>query len=236
MEQRPLRLGDIVDDYCPRERRLTNHAIVAIFEDAIQKTRCTTCDAEHVYKHGREPRRRKKEETLFEQVMADVAGAPRVPTKPVIRSEPEPAQPEPAAATANSEGPTQSAAGESEGAGNPKDEHHPDGWLAHRQLIRAALPKIEGEAPVPRPIPEFTMYQRPQGRGGRPFRFGGGGGGNSSGGERNGNVTHARGAQGGQGNFDGNRGPRRPDGQGQGAGPGPGAGHGRRRRRHKRPR
>src|SRR5262245_61791875 len=30
MEQRPLRLGDNVDDYCPRERRVTNHAIVAI--------------------------------------------------------------------------------------------------------------------------------------------------------------------------------------------------------------
>ena len=26
MEQRPLRLGDILDDYCPRERRVTNHA------------------------------------------------------------------------------------------------------------------------------------------------------------------------------------------------------------------
>ena len=26
MEQRPLRLGDLVDDYCPRERRVTNHA------------------------------------------------------------------------------------------------------------------------------------------------------------------------------------------------------------------
>ena len=29
MEQRRLRLGDILDDYCPRERRVTNHAIVA---------------------------------------------------------------------------------------------------------------------------------------------------------------------------------------------------------------
>ena len=28
--QRQLRLGDILDDYCPRERRVTNHAIVAM--------------------------------------------------------------------------------------------------------------------------------------------------------------------------------------------------------------
>ena len=60
MEQRRLRLGDILDDYCPRERRLTNHAIVAMIEEDIKQTRCTTCDAEHVYKGGRS-RRRKKE-------------------------------------------------------------------------------------------------------------------------------------------------------------------------------
>ncbi len=55
MEQRTPRLGDVVDDYCPRERRITNHAIVAIVEDAIRQTRCTTCEAEHVFKQGRPP-------------------------------------------------------------------------------------------------------------------------------------------------------------------------------------
>ncbi len=30
MQQRQLRLGDILDDYCPRERRVTNHAVVAM--------------------------------------------------------------------------------------------------------------------------------------------------------------------------------------------------------------
>ena len=72
MEQRPLRLGDIVDDYCPRERRLTNHAIVAIVEQTIKQTRCTTCDHEHVYKQAKEPRRRKKDDTsaLYSQVLS----------------------------------------------------------------------------------------------------------------------------------------------------------------------
>ena len=60
MEQRSLRLGDIVDDYCPRERRVTNHAIVAIVGDSIKQTRCTTCEAEHEYKDGRPPRRKGK--------------------------------------------------------------------------------------------------------------------------------------------------------------------------------
>ncbi len=76
MEQRPLRLGDVVDDYCPRERRVTNHAVVAIVEDVIRQTRCTACDAEHPYKSAREPRLRRKPGTegLYDQVLADVTG------------------------------------------------------------------------------------------------------------------------------------------------------------------
>ena len=33
MQQRRVRLGDVLDDYCPRERRVTNHAVVAMIED-----------------------------------------------------------------------------------------------------------------------------------------------------------------------------------------------------------
>ena len=58
MEQRRLRLGDILDDYCPRERRVTNHVVVAMIEDEIKQTRCSTCDAEHPYKGGKAPRRK----------------------------------------------------------------------------------------------------------------------------------------------------------------------------------
>src|SRR6188768_1277742 len=72
MEQRRLRLGDILDDYCPRERRLTNHAVVAMVEEDVKQTRCTTCDTEHVYKGGQTPRRKKAETTgrLYKQVLA----------------------------------------------------------------------------------------------------------------------------------------------------------------------
>ena len=55
MQQRRLRLGDILDDYCPRERRITNHAVVAMIEDQVKQTRCTTCDADHEYKQARVP-------------------------------------------------------------------------------------------------------------------------------------------------------------------------------------
>src|SRR5215470_31029 len=73
MQQRQLRLGDILDDYCPRERRVTNHAVVAMIGSDVKQTRCTTCDAEHEYKHARVPRQRRKAETpaaLYSQVLA----------------------------------------------------------------------------------------------------------------------------------------------------------------------
>src|SRR4029079_12565826 len=77
MQQRQLRLGDILDDYCPRERRVTNHAVVAMVGSDVKQTRCTTCDAEHEYKHAKVPRQRKKGDTpaaLYAQV---AAGAPK---------------------------------------------------------------------------------------------------------------------------------------------------------------
>src|SRR5262249_9075932 len=60
MQQRQLRLGDILDDYCPRERRVTNHAIVAMVGEDVKQTRCTTCDSEHEFKHAKVPRQRRK--------------------------------------------------------------------------------------------------------------------------------------------------------------------------------
>ena len=74
MQQRQLRLGDILDDYCPRERRVTNHAVVAMVGDDVKQTRCTTCDTEHEYKHAKVPRQRRKADTpaaLYSQVLAD---------------------------------------------------------------------------------------------------------------------------------------------------------------------
>src|SRR5215204_76808 len=95
MEQRPLRLGDILDDYCPRERRLTNHAIVAMIGDDVKQTRCTTCDAEHAFKGGRQPRPRKKDapSALYREVLA---GMPDTEVPPPASGDPEAHVPPPA--------------------------------------------------------------------------------------------------------------------------------------------
>ncbi len=63
MQQRRVRLGDILDDYCPRERRVTNHVVVAMIEDEVKQTRCSTCDADHEYKEAKVPSPRRKKGT-----------------------------------------------------------------------------------------------------------------------------------------------------------------------------
>lgn len=144
MEQRRLRLGDIVDDYCPRERRITNHAVVAIIEDAVRQTRCTTCDAEHPYKGAQAPRRRKKDMPFNEQ-----------PTPAVVTPPPaeEPAETPPADTEIAPVGALDSTSSQ------PRDE-----GPVRRPLIRATLPRPEGQ-PATRPLPEFTIRQS-GGRGG----------------------------------------------------------------------
>ena len=232
MEQRPLRLGDIVDDYCPRERRLTNHVVVALVGDAIRQTRCSTCDTEHVYKEARVPKRKKKDDTaaLYDQVLADASPAPPAPPRPNAPA-PAPA-PEPPPQAAGGESP---AASDPEPADDDRSNGHHDLWPAHRRLIRASLPRTDTDPPVPRPIPEFTMHQRPpQHRGGGGFRHG-----------------HGQGQGHGHGQWQGNGQPRFGAGHGrpQRSGPAgdepngnvpPGQGKGRRRSRrggkHRRPR
>src|SRR5262245_29720773 len=163
MEQRRLRLGDILDDYCPRERRVTNHAVVAMVEEDVKQTRCTTCDAEHVYKGGQAPRRRKTETTgkLYKQVLAGItdqetAASSAEPATMDDREHDAASQPIETVAEVIEE--TASAPKGEERSEAPEDPDHDreagvgpternddevDGPV-HRPLIRAQLPRIEG--------------------------------------------------------------------------------------------
>jgi hypothetical protein len=204
MEQRTPRLGDIVDDYCPRERRVTNHAIVAIVEEAVRKTRCMTCDAEHPFKDAKAPRIRKKDSTdaLYQEVLANATGKPAAGQSDANGK-----------ATDAASSPVE-AAGETSESGDPGSANGngdaSEVWTAHRPLIRATLPRTENTVPIPRPIPEFTMHQR-QGRGG--FRGGGGGwqgghGGGGGNGFRSGGGGFGQGGGGGRQNQGGGGGRR----------------------------
>jgi hypothetical protein len=144
MDQRRLSVGDIVDDYCPRERRITDHAIVAMIDNAIRQTRCTACESEHPYKEARTPRSRRKTApgALYAEVLANVAEPTPPRAAPQPEAAPEPPQAPPAAADAP-------------GSDPPVREEGP----VHRPLIRATLPRPDGTTPPQRPIPEFTIRQ-----------------------------------------------------------------------------
>ena len=259
MEQRSLRLGDIVDDYCPRERRLTNHVVVALVGETIKQTRCSTCDAEHVYKGARVPTRKKKTDSpeVETAVLASVNGTQLVarieradapqPTRQTPAGEPNPQAP----GVAASAGTTPETPGEANPETDaPVRDQLPGGWVGHRTLIRATLPRTENDPPPPRPIPEFTMHQR-QPRGGQGFRGGGqgwgdrgrggprgnfsfGSGNGHSGPDRNGNVN---GNSAGYGNNHGHRQGGGPQGPGNDQGRPPGQGGKRHRHgKHRRPR
>ena len=71
------RLGDEIDDFCIKCKRLTNHAIVSLLNGNAAKVRCRTCYHDHDFRNG-EPLPSKKDlkkAQLFEQVLAG-AGAP----------------------------------------------------------------------------------------------------------------------------------------------------------------
>jgi hypothetical protein len=196
MEERRPRLGDIVDDYCPRERRLANHVVVAMIGDDIRQTRCTTCDAEHVYKNAKVPPRRKKAEStsaLVKQVAEGLAEKPRLsadgptgaedelaaaPVPPVAAMAPRVVVPAPAVEdVAPPAAPVDAVTAADAADPDPEAREQEDGPV-HRPLIRATLPRLPGEEREARPIPEFTMRQVRDARG---FRPGGGRGGNKPG-------------------------------------------------------
>lgn len=55
-----LRLGDVLDDYCVKCRRLTNHAIVSLVNGEAAKVRCRTCYHDHDYRHEIAPPTKKE--------------------------------------------------------------------------------------------------------------------------------------------------------------------------------
>jgi hypothetical protein len=230
MQQRRFRPGDVLDDYCPRERRITDHAIVAMIDDHIKQTRCVVCDAEHEYKEGRVPpqRRKRPQAALFTQVLDGLQGPqptarlanhdPGVEYEATVEEAAYAAGSHPAEPSGNGHGevtlPAASITPERTGdadvaapAANaqaavvdaPDDRLPvPDEGPVRRSLIRATLPRPEGQSIPTRVMPEFTVRQPNNGRGGQ-----------RAGGRRRGG--HHQQGQGGQGQTRFGRG-----GQGQG--------------------
>ena len=186
MQQRRPRLGDILDDYCPRERRVTNHAVVAIVDDDVKQTRCTTCDGGARIPAGQDAERRaapSRQAALTTSAgRRRQAGARAAPARGPNRTPRRPTSPRwcptcPTVADAASRrlhrrrprSPTrrwrstaQSGSVRARRRRRAIDPREDDGPV-HRRLIRATFPRPEGHVPERRE-PEFTIRQ-PGGRG-----------------------------------------------------------------------
>lgn len=256
MQQRRLRPGDVLDDYCPRERRVTDHAIVAMIDDEIKQTRCVSCDTEHEYKQAKVPAQRRKKAApgLFTQVLDGLQGPARLaggaassttsstdfdedvemPTlvapDALVTEDVDVESPAADVAAAATPHVTPADAAESPDADEDQPPPVVEEGPVRRPLIRAQLPRHEGQPPPTRDLPDFTVRQPGSGRasnrpnGAQGSRPGGGASGRRRpGGQQQGpSQGPARFAGGqGRGNQVGRPGERR-----HGAGQGPGQGHG----------
>ena len=72
---REPRLGDIIDDYCVKCKRIMNHAIVSMLNGDPAKVRCRTCHNDHDYRHEQPPPPKvdTRKQALFNEVLAKVA-------------------------------------------------------------------------------------------------------------------------------------------------------------------
>ncbi len=88
MPERPPRLGDVIDDYCPRCRLLLNHDVASLSPDGtVAKVTCRTCHNTHDYRHAQLPARRKprnkpEPKSLVDQVLAGIPAPPPPPPAP----------------------------------------------------------------------------------------------------------------------------------------------------------
>jgi hypothetical protein len=71
---RDVRLGDDVDDFCVRCKRIMNHAVVSVMNAEPAKVRCRTCHSDHDYRHEQAPPPKvdPRKAALFQEVLKKV--------------------------------------------------------------------------------------------------------------------------------------------------------------------
>jgi hypothetical protein len=91
---RAARLGDDIDDFCVKCKRVMNHAVVSILNEVPAKVRCRTCHSDHDFRNEQAPPPKvdARKAALFNQVLANVTGPPDL-TTPAIAADPPAADP-----------------------------------------------------------------------------------------------------------------------------------------------
>ena len=74
---REARLGDVIDDFCVKCKRIMNHSVVSIVGTDPAKVRCRTCYNDHDYRHEQAPPPKvdSRKAALFNEVLAKVQPA-----------------------------------------------------------------------------------------------------------------------------------------------------------------
>jgi hypothetical protein len=72
---RDPRLGDDIDDFCVRCKRIMNHAVVSVLNNVPAKVRCRTCHSDHDYRHEQPPPPKVdlRKQALFTEVLKKVS-------------------------------------------------------------------------------------------------------------------------------------------------------------------
>jgi hypothetical protein len=85
---REVRLGDVIDDFCVKCKRIMNHSVVSILGQDPAKVRCRTCYSDHDYRHEQAPPKvDTRKAALFNEVLSKLqpdaapAAAAEVPEK-----------------------------------------------------------------------------------------------------------------------------------------------------------
>lgn len=73
---REHRLGDVIDDYCVKCKRIMNHSVVSALNGVAAKVRCRTCHSDHDYRHEQAPppKQDPRKAALFNEVLSKVTG------------------------------------------------------------------------------------------------------------------------------------------------------------------
>jgi hypothetical protein len=87
---REPRLGDDIDDFCVRCKRIMNHAVVSVVNAEPAKVRCRTCYNDHDYRHEQPPPPKvdSRKAALYNEVLKKVN-----PDAPVALEEPDAVDP-----------------------------------------------------------------------------------------------------------------------------------------------
>jgi|SRR5688572_8838829 len=90
---REPRLGDDIDDFCVRCKRVMNHAVVSIINAEPAKVRCRTCHSDHDFRREQPPPPKvdPRKQALFNDVLkkVDPTAAPvdgLAPEDPIVES------------------------------------------------------------------------------------------------------------------------------------------------------